>query len=252
MIATRKNAVIHPDLNGSDAALATKQIFLLTATRQRGATLIVSMVILAVITLLGLSSMRNSTLDLKMAASARDKVIASQAAESALLAVENLLAAKDYSIANFMPSCNGDDCFNQDCLGGRCFSGDLEASIVRDDCSLANIAASGLPNAGKKVVRQHWKEENLWNLSANPESATYPGFIKVLTNARIDEHGAMTPSYVRYMVEFLCFVPKDDKVVLDKDVSRNTGIPLFQVTVRADGDAGRATVMLQSVFKGAE
>jgi len=52
--------------------------------RQQGATLAVALILLTVITILGLSSMRNTNLDAKIAANHQHKQISFQAAESAL------------------------------------------------------------------------------------------------------------------------------------------------------------------------
>lgn len=215
------------------------------ATAQRGATLIVSLVILAVITIIGLASMRSSNLELRMAASARDRAVAFQAAESALAQVEAMLAQQTFPVTSFTPGCNDPICFTPTCQNGFCFSGDFSNAITRDECSLAN------PTAGAQVT-QHWQNDVLWNLDGNPDSADVPGFVEVLTNSATDEDDNFTPMDVRFMVEFMCFVPKDEDAITDEQHSRNSGVPLFQVTVRADGEAGRSTVMLQSVFRAAK
>ena len=58
------------------------------ASRQRGAALVVGMVILALVTLLGMSSLGTSVLERRMADNARDRVRAFEAAETALRACE--------------------------------------------------------------------------------------------------------------------------------------------------------------------
>lgn len=62
-----------------------------SVTKQRGATLIVALVILAVMTVLGVSTMKSSTLQERMANNARQKLIAESAAESALREAEEWL-----------------------------------------------------------------------------------------------------------------------------------------------------------------
>lgn len=59
--------------------------------RQKGAVLIVSMLLLIIMTLLGLSSMRNTTLEEKMAGNSRDIQLAFNAAEAALRQAETYL-----------------------------------------------------------------------------------------------------------------------------------------------------------------
>jgi type IV pilus assembly protein PilX len=231
-----------------------------SCVREKGATLIVSLVILAVITVLGVASMRSSNLELKMAASARDRAVAMQAAEAAMAVVEKRLARNFgvdfpslYSPNSFIESCDvaTSNCFKPECPNGLCFSGDLKAAIVKDDCGLAFKAPPAAPPDidGKVVVRQHWKEEALWNLSIDvPVAGRPPGFVDVVVGTNGTNQRQTS---VRYLVEFLCFVPKDENAVADEDHSRNSGVPLFQVTVRAEGEAGRSTVMVQSVFRGA-
>lgn len=63
-----------------------------THPTQRGATLIISLLLLMVLTLIGVTAMRTTTLEEKMAGNMRDQNIAFQAAEAALRAGENWLA----------------------------------------------------------------------------------------------------------------------------------------------------------------
>lgn len=55
------------------------------ADKQQGVALIMAMVILVILTMLGISSMKSSTLELKMAAGIQDNTMAFQAAESGLV-----------------------------------------------------------------------------------------------------------------------------------------------------------------------
>jgi len=64
-----------------------------TAPRQSGAVLIVSLVMLTILTLLALASVQSNTLQLRMAGNALAGLAALQAAETALRAGENRLAA---------------------------------------------------------------------------------------------------------------------------------------------------------------
>jgi len=58
---------------------------------QRGATLAVTLVILLLLTLLGVSAMHNTTMEERMAGNSRDREMSFQAAEAALRAGERLL-----------------------------------------------------------------------------------------------------------------------------------------------------------------
>ncbi|RYZ96204.1 MAG: hypothetical protein EOO68_17240 [Moraxellaceae bacterium] len=63
-----------------------------TAQNQSGAALVVSLVLLAVVTLMGVTGMQNSTSGLKMATAAQDHATAFAAAEAAMTQVEQQLA----------------------------------------------------------------------------------------------------------------------------------------------------------------
>ncbi len=59
--------------------------------KQKGATLIVGLVLMLIMTLIGLTSMKNTALEEKMAASLRNKSLSEGGAESALRAAEDFL-----------------------------------------------------------------------------------------------------------------------------------------------------------------
>lgn len=200
---------------------------------QTGATLIVSLVILAVITILGMASMRASNLELRMAASARDRAVAFQAAESALGRVEAFINT-NLTADNILPSCTGNNCFSENCNNGLCFTGDLQNVANQDECSLTNATTGEL--------EQPWKKEGNWS------NASFHRTMSVLSPS-LDDSGDFRQVNVRYMIEFLCFVPRDEKAIDDGKNSRNNGVPLYRVTVRANGDAGRSAVVLQSVYR---
>ncbi len=69
--------------------MTTKQITFIA--RQRGLALFISLVVLLIITIVGVSAVQTTTLEERMAANARDRDIAFQAAESALLSAENFV-----------------------------------------------------------------------------------------------------------------------------------------------------------------
>ncbi len=72
---------------------------------QAGATLVVSMIILLIVTILGVSSLTVSTLEEKMAASSRNHDLAFQAAESALRAAEGYIDDNNMNDTNFSDNC---------------------------------------------------------------------------------------------------------------------------------------------------
>lgn len=74
---------------------------------QRGATLIITLVMLVLITLLSVSTLRTTTLDERMAGNARDRERALQAAETAVLACLAQLDAGTYPVAPVAPAAIG-------------------------------------------------------------------------------------------------------------------------------------------------
>lgn len=205
--------------------------------RQQGATLIVSLVILAVVTLLGVASMRSSNLELRMAASARDRAVAFQRAEAALLRVEQTLSSLDsppYSISSFDSNCTG-TCFNKACDGGLCFSGDYDSQGDRKQCKLADL---------NDIAKPAWTQNDLWEQEG-----------KYLTQEVLGTVQDSDPEPVKYVIEFLCFAPSGDRDIYGGTggVMRegNTDVPLYRITARATGEAGRSSVILQSVYRAA-
>jgi len=72
-----------------------------TAPGQRGSVLLISLVVLLVLTLLGLSGMRSTVLEEKMAGNMRDSELAFQAAEAALREAERFIETDIISIVAF-------------------------------------------------------------------------------------------------------------------------------------------------------
>ena len=205
--------------------------------RQSGATLVFALVILSVVTLLSVASMRSSNDALKMASSSRDHAVAFQTAEAALAQAEQLVLAANYSADDFIcRNASSNRCFNSTCANGLCFNGDLANAMYKDDCKIAKITAAA----------EAWPTKTYWanNGSALPKVQIAKTDIDDISE--LDDETIAVP----YMVEFLCYVPRDKQMATDEN-NRNGGVPLFRVTVRAEGSAGRAAVMLQSVFRAA-
>jgi len=75
--------------------------------KQRGSVLLISLVILMILTLVGVSSMRNTTMEEKMAGNMRDKGLSFQAAEATLRAAEKYI--EDNVISTQAFDTNGSD-----------------------------------------------------------------------------------------------------------------------------------------------
>lgn len=199
-------------------------------SHQQGATLIVSLVILAVITLLGVASIRSSNLELRMAASARDRAVAFQRAEAALARIENTLSATPppYGINNLVNTC-GTQCFNKDCDNGLCFAGDFDGKSTTQ-CKLAPITAP---------QKEFWKDKTIWEKKAQRLEVG-----KTNTSLAVED--------VRYLIEFLCFVPRTNQQITSATKDGDSDVPLFRITVQATGESARSTVMLQSTYRVSE
>ena len=63
----------------------------ISSAKQRGAVLIISMIILLLLTILGVTSMQSTNLEERMAGNSRDRHLAFEAAEAALLHAEEFL-----------------------------------------------------------------------------------------------------------------------------------------------------------------
>jgi type IV pilus assembly protein PilX len=74
------------------------------ARQQRGVTLIVTLVMLVLITLVGVSSIRNSTMDERMAGNSRDRDKAFQAAEAAVQTCLAAIQAETYAGTPLTPA----------------------------------------------------------------------------------------------------------------------------------------------------
>lgn len=78
--------------------------------KQRGAVLVVSLLMLLVMTILGVAGMGSTNLEQRMAANNRDRDIAFQAAELALRDGERKVRNNNYTPASFSATCVGGLC----------------------------------------------------------------------------------------------------------------------------------------------
>lgn len=227
--------------------------------RQQGAALIVSLVILTIVTILGVTSMQSSNADLKMAASMRDRGVAFEAAEAVLAIVEEQLAINPPSKTQLLSTCTGSGCFNSTCAGGLCFEGEYLVSFSEYECQTVDTGSSsssggGGGSSGKGASKksggssggsssgldvaptEFWSDATLdvWNDSSKHQT------VKV-TNVTTD---------VKYIIEFLCYVARDETTPFSELAGENNnGAPLFRITALADGNGNRASVALQSTYK---
>ncbi|WP_370981559.1 PilX N-terminal domain-containing pilus assembly protein [Agaribacterium sp. ZY112] len=138
------------------------------AFKQKGATLVVALIILLVMTFLGIATMQSSTLQERMAANARNRVQAQSAAEFALKTAESYLLAnlaKTDDVNSKFDGTNG-----------------LYAAVARPNDSVAAIPAATDLN-----------KDSAWTAS---NSVTVNG----LTNS---SNKAVTAKDPRYVIEYI-------------------------------------------------
>lgn len=214
---------------------------------QKGAALVVSLVILAVVTLIGVAAMQNSSLELKLVASSKDRLTAFQAAEAALALYEQQIILNPPTLDQLSNNCNGDPMCFVNCAqaannSGFCFQGTYINGQGKANCSLAGnqpfdpVASIRADNYDKNSLR---------------------------INAIRDIVGEIQTTPVRILTEFLCFVEKPDlsrgvksrlsaeenSSYISLDFSNNQLVPLYRLTAVADGDALRSHVVVQTILR---
>ncbi len=214
---------------------------------QRGAALVVSLVILAVVTLIGMAAMQNSSLELKLVASTKDRLTAFQAAEAALASYEQQIILNPPTLDQLSNNCAGDsNCFINcsDSAGnsGFCFQGSYVNGQGKASCSLSGddsfdpVASIKSDNYDKNSTKAVAIKETVSDIQTTP--------VKILT-------------------EFLCFVEKPDQSrgvrarqsaeenssYLSIDATNSQLVPLYRLTAVADGDALRSHVVVQTILR---
>ena len=206
----------------------SKNACLGNARQQSGAALIVALVVLAAVTLVGVSNMQSSSFEMKMTASTVDRSNAFAIAETALRQVEARLEAGEFfglTVGDLQSdACAAGRCFNDTCTDGLCFEG------VYDSTMVGRIACEVAPNAGASDRSVFWRG-NVWDVD---------------TAHRVEAVGT---SDVKFIIEFLCFIDSGDGAGFNPSPgNENNGYPLFRITVLYEGERGRAPVMLQSTY----
>lgn len=183
--------------------------------RQQGAALAVSLIMLLVMTLLGVVTLRNTSLEERMAANQRDRQMAFDAAEAALYAAEQDITDNVITLAGF------DD--------------DGADGLYADD---ADLDGDGDVDADDEAIWRHidWTGTAAGN---DNEARTYTGFSGDV---------ASSPAYV-IRHEGTVAAAEDQLNVGNYGEGTGAGeTDLFEITVRATGGSDSAAVILQSTF----
>lgn len=206
--------------NGIDTMQASLQ------KNQNGAVLFVSLILLLVITLMGITNIESSTLQLKMVKNTYARQVAFTAAERSLSDIERLIVTDKYldKVQNCQVGSAG--CFNQQCTGGLCFNGSYDLGDAPFDCELSQN--NNQSHYWSSTVLNVWDETSKHQILASPQSDVKPP---------------------QYIVEFLCFASKSTIIECSPTGSIASCTPIFRVTTRVTTRDEKANVMLQSVFR---
>lgn len=174
----------------------------------KGSVLLVSLVLLLVMTVAGLTGVKMATLDEKVSGNYQDQQIAFYAAEAALKEAEQFIANNQFTLTSFTASC----------ADGFCFSG-----TNSDDVGSCHPGTA-----------QPWQTAALW--SSGDQHRT--------TSVSISG----TSAQAKYIIEFRCYIAKEPSGPLPDPANRRDWAEFFRITALASGGSGDARVMLQSSF----
>lgn len=193
--------------------------------KQKGALILVTLIILLVVSLLGMSSVDSTGLEMQMSSNSRLQQQTFEAAEYTLSWVENNLATTGYfskaSVTN-----NTDDtasegfcgtaCFSSACTNGYCFNGTYTPGSLWSACTLGVPATE--PNADAAL----WADG-----SGKHRTLAIPN----------------TTITAKYIIEFACYTAKDP--AQDINLVGNQA-RVYKITAYVVGEGGGARVMLRS------
>lgn len=176
--------------------------------RVKGSILLVSLVLLLVMTVAGLTGVKMATLDEKVSGNYQDQQMAFYAAEAALKEAEQFIANNQFTLAHFTASC----------ADGFCFSGSDSDDVGSCDPGMA----------------QPWQTGALW--STDDQHRT--------TSVSISGISAQA----KYIIEFRCYIAKESSGPLPDPANRRDWAEFFRITALASGGSGDSRVMLQSSY----
>lgn len=191
--------------------------------RQRGAVLIVALVILLVVTALGAAAMRSATLEMRMASNSQERQQAFDAAEAALRNAEAWLDLNGH-ISQAKVGCTGNGCYSNTCTGGRCWFGEWP-NPQHDQC---DRTPATLPS------QQVWADSTLevWSTATR--------------HVVVDLDGIDDANDPRYIIEFQCFI--EDFGGCDLNIDGDCPA-MYRITALGQSNSGRVKTLLQSVYR---
>lgn len=192
----------------------------INAHTQSGMALIVALIILLVMTLIGVTGMRNTTLSERMAGNLRDRNLAFQANEAFLRHAE----AELHQLMNYpFPYCSGaDDPASPASLPSR--FDDLGVRCIRATVKSGN------------AVTQVWQENNTWWKS---NAVTFSDYAPLLPRI---------PELPRVVIEVSPPSTPTGWGVTESEVGAPPERYASRITVRATGGSTEAVTMIQSIM----
>jgi len=194
---------------------------------QQGSVLMISLVCLLLLMLVGVSGMKLTSLDERMSGNYRDREMAFQAAEAALVEAENFIESTPWSQQDLFSPCagTGDKCFTSDCTGGvgggLCFTGTFPSSSNPvNDCKLDSA--------------RPWEDWTRWDTPAQVKEAT--------TLAGL-------ATQAKYIIEYRCFTVRDPLNTTPDKANIAEWALLFRITALSNGGSSDSRIMLQSTYK---
>jgi len=198
---------------------------------QQGGVLIVSLILLLILTIVGVSGMKMTSLEERMSGNYKDHEMAFQAAEAALVEAENFIENANLTTSDFYtdPACSGTNCFKSDCTGGTingsggglCFTGDFAVSSEPvNSCEVDNS--------------KPWEDMTRWATAGQVANASS------LTDLAAE---------AKFIIEFRCFTVRDDSNASADPAVLAQWALLFRITALANGGTSDSRVMLQSTYK---
>lgn len=197
--------------------------FTIPAQRQKGAMIVVTLIILLIVSVLGMASMDTTGLEMRMASNTRDQQQAFEAAEYTLSWVQNEIGITGFSTASLSNTACGSICFEPTCSNGYCFQG--SNPLDQNSCELATSHAANQPDPAGEI----YATEAIWTNAARHRTLAVPNI------------GVTT----RYIVEFRCYTALDPSQPMDD----TNFTRVYRITVLAAGPAGRGRVMLRSTIR---
>lgn len=227
--------------------------------RNSGNVLFVSLILLLVITIIGISSISTTGLNEKMAANYRDHNLAFQAAEAALKAGEQ--RARDVSAIfdgvglSGIPAyftCTSTNCFTSTCLNGLCFNGSYP-STTSGGSSTGGGSTGGGGKGGGGGTTSTGSTAGICS-KTNPTPELWETAATWTTSGRYSEHPVSIDGLAakpKYIVEFMCYAPADPETGTTT-TPPNYGTDwwyMYRITALGVGKTTASKAMIQSTYK---